>query len=78
MSGRFAASARLPRSGNAALATGALIQAAIGLEFVFAGLSKAVDPDFPTQFRAFVSASPGATSGPLAGLMQALVIPNAA
>jgi hypothetical protein len=78
MSGRFATSARLPRSGNAALASGALVQAAIGVEFVFAGLSKLVDADFTTQFRAFVSASPGATSGPLAGLMQSLVIPNAA
>ena len=77
MSGRFAASARLPRSGNAALATGALVQAAIGAEFVLAGLSKAVDPDFGSQFRAFVQASPGAQAGPLALVMQLLVVPNA-
>jgi hypothetical protein len=77
MSGRFAASARLPRSGNAALAAGALVQLALGAEFVLAGLSKAVDADFTTQFRSFVQASPGANMGLLAPLMQALVVPNA-
>ena len=77
MSGRFAASARLPRSGNAALATGALVQLALGAEFVLAGLSKAVDADFTTQFRAFVQASPGAKMGLLAPIMQGLVVPNA-
>ena len=44
------ATPRLPRSGNAALASGALIQALLGAEFVLAGLSKAIDPDFVTQF----------------------------
>jgi hypothetical protein len=77
MSGRFAASARLPRSGNAALAVGALVQLALGAEFVLAGLSKAVDADFATQFRSFVQASPGAQAGPLALVMQVLVVPNA-
>jgi len=77
MSGRFAATtARLPRSGNTALAAGALVQAAIGAEFVLAGLSKLVDAEFGTQFKAFVQGSPGAKSGPLAGLMQSLVVPN--
>lgn len=70
-------SARLPRSGNAALASGALIQAAVGLEFVLAGLNKVVDADYPAQFRSYVEASPGATSGPLAGVFQTLVVPNA-
>jgi len=74
---RFAATARLPRSGNAALASGALIQAALGTEFVLAGLSKVVDPDFSMQFTGFVKNSPGATSGPLAGAIQTLVVPNA-
>jgi hypothetical protein len=70
-------SARLPRSGNAALASGALIQALVGLEFVLAGLSKFVDADYVVQFRSYVQASPGASSGPLAGVIQALVVPNA-
>lgn len=77
MSGRFAATARLPRSGNSALAAGALVQAAIGAEFVLAGLSKAVDTDFATQFKAFLQGSAGARSGPLSGVLQALVVPNA-
>jgi hypothetical protein len=71
------ATARLPRSGNAALASGALIQALLGVEFVLAGLSKAIDPDFITQFRAFVSSSPGARDGLVAGVMQVLVVPHA-
>lgn len=70
-------SARLPRSGNAALASGALIQAAVGLEFVLAGLNKVVDADYVMQFRSYVQSSPGATAGPLAGVFQALVVPNA-
>jgi len=73
---RLATTSRLPRSGNAALASAALVQAALGTEFVFAGLNKAVDPDFTLQFRGFVQGSPGATSGPLAGLIQTLVVPN--
>jgi hypothetical protein len=67
---RLATSSRLPRSGNAALASGALIQAVVGAEFVLAGLNKLVDPDFHLQFKGFLSASPAATSGPLAPLFQ--------
>ena len=67
---------RLPRSGNAALAAGALIQAALGAEFLFAGLTKVVAPDYTQQFRAFVQGSAGANSGPLAPLVQTLVVPN--
>ena len=67
---------RLPKSGNAALTSAALIQAALGAEFVLAGLSKAVDPDYPVQFRGFVRGSPGATSGALSGVIQWLVVPN--
>jgi hypothetical protein len=73
---RIPLSSRLPKSGNAALASGALVQAAIGAEFVLAGVNKAIDPDYVTQFRGFVQGSPGATSGPLAPIMQALVVPN--
>jgi hypothetical protein len=69
-------SARIPRSGNAALAAGALIQAAIGCEFVLAGLNKAVNPDYVQQFRGFVQGSPGSTSGPLAPIISTLVVPN--
>jgi len=76
MTGRAIASERLPRSGNVALASGALIQLALGVEFVLAGLSKVVDPDFPLQFRTFVTASPGAVDGPLSGLIQLFVAPN--
>jgi hypothetical protein len=68
--------ARLPRSGNAALASGAIIQAVLGVNFVLAGLSKIVNPDYATQFRGFLTASPGATAGPLAWVVNTLVLPN--
>src|SRR5947209_10651180 len=67
---------RLPRSGNTALASGALIQAVIGLEFLLAGLNKVIDPDYLTQFRGYVGTSPGATSGPLAGVFQSVLVAN--
>jgi hypothetical protein len=67
---------RLPRSGNAALAAGALMQAALGAEFVFAGLTKVVAPDYTQQFRDFVQGSARANSGPLSALVQTLVVPN--
>jgi hypothetical protein len=70
--------ARLPRSGNAALAAGALIQVALGTEFVLAGLSKALDADFAAHFEGFMQASPAAQRGLLAPLLQGLVLPNAA
>jgi hypothetical protein len=73
---RIRTAPRLPRSGNAALAAGALIQAALGAVFVVAGLSKVVAPNYTEQFRAFVQGSAGASSGPLASLVQALVVPN--
>lgn len=73
---RTITSSRLPRSGNAALASGAVIQAAIGAEFVLAGLNKVVNPNYLEQFRGYVGGSPGASSGPLASLIQAVVIPN--
>jgi hypothetical protein len=69
-------SSRLPRSGSAALASAALMQAVLGAEFVLAGLNKFVDAEFTTQFRGFVTGSPGATSGPLAWMIQSLVLPN--
>jgi hypothetical protein len=70
-------SARLPLSGNAALAAGALVQLALGAEFTLAGLSKLLDPDFAMQLEQFVAASPAAQRGILAPLLQAVVLPHA-
>jgi len=67
---------RLPRSGNAALAAGALIQAVLGIEFLFAGLNKSVNPYYVDQFKGFVQNSPAAQTGPLAPALQLLVLPN--
>jgi hypothetical protein len=67
--------ARLRLSGNAALGTAALVQAAIGTEFLLAGLNNAVNASYVDQFRGFVQGSPGATSGPLASAIQTLVVP---
>ncbi len=72
------ATPRLPRSGNAALAAGALIQAALGTEFILAGLSKIVDANFVAQFKTYVENSPGAKAGPIAPIIQTLVTPNIA
>ena len=73
---RIRTAPRLPRSGNAALAAGALIQAALGVEFLLAGLSKVVAPDYAQQFRAFVQGSAGASGGPFSPLVQTLVVPH--
>jgi hypothetical protein len=73
---RIPTESQLPRSGNAALAAGALIQATLGAEFVIAGLSKVVASDYTQQFRDFVLSSAGASSGPLAALVRTLVVPN--
>jgi hypothetical protein len=54
---------RLPRSGNTALASGALIQAVIGLEFLFAGLNKVINPDYLAQFRGHVGTSQAPPAG---------------
>ena len=69
---------RLPKSGNAALAAGALIQAVLGIEFVLTGLSKAADPHYVANFKAFVAVSPGAHRGLVAPLVQAIVAPHPA
>ncbi|MEA2548266.1 MAG: hypothetical protein QOI00_806 [Chloroflexota bacterium] len=68
----------LPASGNVALASSAVVQAALGIEFTLSGLNKFADPAFVPNFTSFVSANPGATSGPLSGLVQNVVLPNAA
>ena len=73
---RIRSEPRLPRSGNAALAAGALIQAVLGGVFVIAGLSKLVAANYTQQFRVFVQGSEGASSGPLSIVVQVLVVPN--
>jgi hypothetical protein len=67
----------LPASGNIALASSAVVQAALGIEFALSGLNKFADPNYVADFTSFVGANPGASSGPLSGLVQALVLPNA-
>ncbi|MEA2629786.1 MAG: hypothetical protein QOE66_5 [Chloroflexota bacterium] len=67
----------LPRSGNAALASSAVVQAALGIEFALSGLNKLADPDYVANLSSFVRANPGSTTGPLSRLVQQLVLPNA-
>ena len=71
-------SRRLPASGNAALAASALIQAALGIEFLLSALNKFADPNFIVNFRAFVRASPASGRGPLSPFIQSLVLPHLA
>jgi hypothetical protein len=66
-----------PASGNRELASSAVVQAALGIEFALSGLNKVADPNYVANFSSFVRANPGATSGPLSVLVQALVLPNA-
>jgi hypothetical protein len=78
VSSRAPLSARaLPASGNAALASSAIVQAALGIEFALSGLNKVADPSYVANFTSFVRANPGSSSGPLSLLVQALVLPNA-
>jgi len=72
-----APSKRLPASGNTALASSAIVQAALGIEFALSGLNKAADPDYLANFSSFVRANPGASSGPLSLVVQTVVLPNA-
>jgi hypothetical protein len=67
---------RIPRSGSAGLAASALIQAALGIEFLLSGLNKFADPNFIGNFSAFVNASPGTHTGILAPLIHAVIQPN--
>ena len=67
---------RLPASGNSALAASALIQAALGLEFILSGLDKFADATFVSDFRTYVGGSPGAHRGLFAGVVQQLVLPH--
>ncbi len=67
----------LPASGNTALASSAVVQAALGIEFALSGLNKVADPNYVANFSSFVSANPGSSSGPLSLLVQTLVLPNA-
>jgi hypothetical protein len=67
---------RLPASGNAALAASALIQAALGIEFLLSGLNKFADPNFLANFATFVRSSPATGHGLLSPFIQTLVIPQ--
>jgi hypothetical protein len=69
---------RLPASGNTALAASALIQTALGIEFILSGLNKFADSRYVQNFNQFVSANPGTSSGILSGLVKGLVLPNVA
>ena len=69
-------STRRPLSGNAALGASALIQAVLGIEFTLSSLNKLADPHYVIDFAAFVRSTPGAISGVLSSLVQALVLPN--
>jgi len=69
---------RLPASGNTALAASALIQTALGIEFILSGLNKFADPHYIQNFNQFVSSNPGTQSGILSGLVKGLVLPNVA
>ena len=71
-------SRRLPASGNTALAASALIQGALGIEFVLSGLNKFADARYIQNFDQFVNSNPGTKSGILSGLVQGLVLPNVA
>jgi hypothetical protein len=71
-------SRRLPASGNTALAASALIQTAIGIEFILSGLNKFADPHYVQNFDQFVRSNPGTQSGILSGLVKGLVLPNVA
>src|ERR1700738_2211028 len=69
---------RLPASGNAALASSALIQAALGVEFLLSGLNKFADHNFLANFGAFVRSSPATPRGVLSPFIQRLVLPHLA
>jgi len=71
-------SRRLPASGNTALAASALIQTALGIEFILSGLNKFADPHYIQNFDQFVRSNPGTDSGILSGLTKGLVLPNVA
>src|SRR4029077_8542294 len=69
---------RLPASGNTALAASALIQTALGIEFILPGLNKFADPHYVRNFDQFVNTNPGTQSGILSGLVKGLVLPHVA
>jgi hypothetical protein len=54
------------------------IKALLGIEFILAGLSKVMDSNLVVQFKNFVAAQPGSSSGPLSWIVQSVVVPNAA
>ena len=69
-------SKRMPASGNAALGSSALIQAALGVEFTLSGLNKLAEPHYVANFNAFVRSTPGARHGILSALVPMLILPH--
>ena len=61
-----------------ALAASALIQTALGIEFILSGLNKFADPHYIQNFDQFVRSNPGTNSGILSGLVNGIVLPNVA
>src|SRR5438876_5912978 len=69
---------RIPASGNTALAGSALIQTALGLEFLLSGSNRFGELYFVRSFTLFVNGSAGTRTGILAPLIHSLVLPNIA
>jgi hypothetical protein len=66
---------RLRTGGSAAIAA-AILELLLGIEFLLGGLSKAFDSKYIASFGSFVNSSPGTKSGPIASLVQTLVVPH--
>jgi hypothetical protein len=67
---------RLPRSGSAAPAACALMQAVLGVEFLLGGINKLVTPDYVSHFKDFVATRVGSQTGILAPLVQGSYCPT--
>jgi uncharacterized membrane protein YphA (DoxX/SURF4 family) len=66
---------RLRTGGSAAIAV-AILELLVGIEFLLAGLSKAFDSKYIAAFGSFMRSSPGTKNGPIASLVQSLVVPH--
>jgi hypothetical protein len=66
---------RLRTGGSAAVAV-AILELLVGIEFLLGGLSKGIDRNYIRTFTSFVTSSPGTHNGPIASLLQALVVPH--
>jgi hypothetical protein len=66
---------RLRTGGSAAVAV-AILELLVAIEFLLGGLSKAFDRNYIASFTSFVNSSPGTHNGPIASLVQSLVVPH--